>query len=285
MKRPGPHRLAIGWIVTLLLVTTAALLSERLFPAAAGTDPWWRMWSIAFASWLGFKFLAVFPSQCRPRPAFLFWPGMDAAHFETTGPEPLPASTPALPILLAFLAGTGLLLIARTATSPITQGLLGMAALVALLHFGGFAVLANAWNRLGMAAVPLMREPWKADGLVDFWGARWNRGFSDIARFAVFRPLVRRFGPLAGTLAGFLLSGLAHEIVISLPARAGWGLPTLYFLIQGGGVLAERRWLGTAPGARRVLAWFLILAPAPLLFHPSFLERVIAPFIQATIQP
>ena len=158
-------------------------------------------------------------------------------------------------------------------------GALTMTGIVVSLHFGIFAMMAKGWNRLGYPVTPIMRAPWLTTGLAEFWGTRWNRAFSDVARIAVFRPLVRRLGTATGTLAGFLVSGVAHELVISVPARAGWGLPTLYFAIQGLGVLVERSLFAkeSHPILRRCYAWFLILAPAPLLFHRPFLENVLAP--------
>jgi alginate O-acetyltransferase complex protein AlgI len=50
---------------------------------------------------------------------------------------------------------------------------------------------------------------------------------------AVHRPLQRRLGRGPALLGSFLVSGLLHEVAISLPVRAGWGLPKLYFLLQG----------------------------------------------------
>ena len=88
------------------------------------------------------------------------------------------------------------------------------------------------------------------------------------------------------TLAIFLFSGLVHDLVISLPARAGYGLPTAYFLLQGAGLLAEHargtplaRWRGRWQG--RVWTWLIVAGPAYWLFHPSFVRRVILPFMQA----
>ena len=82
----------------------------------------------------------------------------------------------------------------------------------------------------------------------------------------------------AATMAAFLVSGLMHEIVISLPARAGYGLPTGYFLLQGMGVLLER----AAPQIRgRVFTIFVTAFPAFWLFHPPFVRQVVLPFMEA----
>src|SRR5205814_7693967 len=72
------------------------------------------------------------------------------------------------------------------------------------------------------------------------WGRSWNAAFNRIALDVVFRPLARRRGTMIATLAAFLVSGLIHELVISLPAGADYGLPTAYFLLQGIGILTER---------------------------------------------
>ena len=122
---------------------------------------------------------------------------------------------------------------------------LGMIATVLFLHFGLFDFLAIAWRARGMAVEPIMNHPLRAVSLADFW-SRWNRGFRDFAFRLVFRPVHRRLGIVAATLATFLFSGLIHDLVISLPARGGFGRPTLYFLIQGIGILFEK-----SPARRR----------------------------------
>jgi hypothetical protein len=90
---------------------------------------------------------------------------------------------------------------------------------------------------------------------------------------------------MAGFLV-FLVSGLIHDLVISLPARGGYGLPTLYFLLQGTGVTIERSRFGKSFGlAKGVPGWcFMIVflaAPVFWLFHPWFVVRVILPFMRA----
>ena len=89
--------------------------------------------------------------------------------------------------------------------------------------------------------------------------------------------------------AGFLVfvaSGLIHDLVISLPARGGYGLPTGYFVLQGIGVTVERSFVGERLGLRGGLPGWLFMAvftagPAFWLFHPPFVTRVMVPFLRA----
>jgi hypothetical protein len=86
--------------------------------------------------------------------------------------------------------------------------------------------------------------------------------------------------------AGFLFSGIVHDVVISLPAGGGYGLPTLFFAMQGAAMLLERssfgKSLGLGAGWRgRAFTALAILGPAPLLFHPWFLGRIVVPFMEA----
>ena len=96
-----------------------------------------------------------------------------------------------------------------------------------------------------------------------------------------------RLAPRRAALAAtFLFSGLVHELAISVPVRAGYGLPMTYFILQGLLVLFEttlhhagfpinrRPWLG------RLWVWFWIVAPLPILFHRPFLAGVVWPLIE-----
>ena len=102
----------------------------------------------------------------------------------------------------------------------------------------------------------------------------------------MFRPLLRRLGAAGATFVAFLVSGFIHELVISLPARGGYGLPTMYFAVQGLGVIFERtpiaRRLGLGRGWR---GWLFTIActagPVFWLFHPVFVHNVILPMLQA----
>lgn len=87
--------------------------------------------------------------------------------------------------------------------------------------------------------------------------------------------LQRRFGIRGAVFGAFVVSGLLHELAISFPAGAGYGGPMAYFLIQGVGVILERK---VRIRSRFVTAG-IILLPLPLLFHSAFRQAFIAPFI------
>jgi alginate O-acetyltransferase complex protein AlgI len=161
-----------------------------------------------------------------------------------------------------------------------------MVGVVLLLHFGLFRLLALAWRAAGVHATPLMRAPLLSRSLGEFWGRRWNTAFHELTTAFVFNPLRRAVGVRAAILLAFLASGLLHDLLISVPARGGYGLPTLYFLLQGAGVLFERtkiaRQLGLGRGIRGWLFMLLVTAgPAFWLFHPPFIHRVILPMLHA----
>ena len=75
-----------------------------------------------------------------------------------------------------------------------------------------------------------------------------------------------------------------HEVVISLPAHSGYGLPTSYFVIQGLGLLFEHskpgRALGLGAGWK---GWCFVAVvaglPAFWLFPPGFIRNVILPML------
>jgi D-alanyl-lipoteichoic acid acyltransferase DltB (MBOAT superfamily) len=165
-----------------------------------------------------------------------------------------------------------------------------MAGVVLLLHFGAFHLLSLGWRTVGVNAAPVMQTPLRSHSLAEFWGRRWNTAFHELATRFTFRPLRRMVGGPRATVLVFLLSGLIHELVISVPAHGGYGLPTGYFLLQGLGVAGERtrlgRRIGLARGTRGWLFTFAVAAaPAFWLFPPSFVRRVILPmlaFIGAT---
>jgi alginate O-acetyltransferase complex protein AlgI len=170
-------------------------------------------------------------------------------------------------------------------TACVLATVLLLPGLSLMLHFGIFNVLAGLWRLAGIDARPLFRAPLAARSLGDFWSRRWNLAFSEMTALTIYRPLSGRVGRKAATVAGFVVSGLLHELAISVPVLAGFGLPLSYFLLHGALVLVER---GLERAGRAVSGWgwwahvwvlgWLAL-PAPILFHPPFLRGVVWPLI------
>ena len=140
-----------------------------------------------------------------------------------------------------------------------------MLGLIFLLHFGSFQLDALFWQSRGVTATPIMSAPILSRSLSEFWGKRWNLGFRQLAHELVFLPLRRHIGAAAAGFAVFVVSGLIHELVISLPARGGYGLPTSYFILQGIGVTLERSSTGERLGLRDGWRGWCFMATLPPL--------------------
>jgi hypothetical protein len=279
-------------------------LRALLVPATLATctltiplQPWVRMWLIAFSIFIAAKWLswtrftaANRTTRARTFLYFALWPGMDPAPF--AAPElsrranHLPTSASLTLAIANLLAGAILILLAAFAShrTPLT-GWVGMVGFVLALHFGLFGLIAAALQTSGLPVEPIMRAPILAQSVAEFWGARWNTAFSYLARTFILRPLGRRIGVNRGLLIVFLVSGLVHEAVISLPAGGGFGLPTGYFLLQGFSCILERsaigRRIGLEQGLRgRLFTFAAVASPAFWLFHPAFVRNVFLPMLR-----
>ncbi|HWB09829.1 MAG TPA: MBOAT family protein [Pirellulales bacterium] len=278
------------WVQLIGLTTIATVVTGRL-------PDWARMWLIAAGLYGGFKWLTwrrAIRDQNASRPPLvlslaylLLWPGMNARRF-LWGPLPRrPTRGDWLRAAVNVAAGTGILwLLAsqRVFSRPSIVGWTGLLGIGLVLHFGSLSLLSLAWQRAGVDAPPIMQRPATACSLADFWGRRWNTAFRDLAFELIYRPLARSWGARPAMAAVFLFSGVVHDLAISLPARAGYGLPTLYFILQAIGVEIERSNVGRRWHLRNgpqgwLFAAALILAPAGLLFHPPFVRQVVLPFL------
>lgn len=253
--------------------------------------PWLEMWLLCFALFGAAKLWVLARTQpLTPGGKFAFlslWIGMDADAFAARRANVrCPAATEWL--LALGKTGMGVLLVwgvtRRFVETPLLAGWVGMAGLIFCLHFGTFHLLGLVWRRIGVPVTLLMDRPHRATTLAEFWGVRWNRAFHRLTHELIFTPACRRFGPRGALWLGFFVSGLVHELIISVPARGGWGGPTLYFLLQALGLTLQRsrplRRRGFAAGARGWLWTMLFTAgPAFILFHPPFVERVMLPFL------
>jgi hypothetical protein len=274
----------------LVLFPTATLL------AAADLPPWQAMCWLTVATLAGCK--AATWTLVDPRLAdasrrlgyWLAWPGMDPVAFLLAPRQMRLRPGMGESIEAAFMSMLGAAAIwgaVRWVTwFPDLAAWIAIAGLIFLGHFGLLELLSCAWRSRGIHARPLMDHPWESTNLADFWGRRWNTAFRDLAYRLVLLPVTRRMGATAGLAFVFLFSGLIHDFVISVSARGGYGLPTLYFLIQGMATLLQRsrsaKQLGLDAGWRGwALTMLVVLAPAGLLFHAAWRNNVILPFMDA----
>ena len=295
-----PERTQHPWTGARIILASAPLL---LLPTVVGgmfqnAPPWMLMWAIAASLWLGLKWATLVdawrvglrPSVRRVLAYLLVWPNSDALSFLSK------TEVPSRPVFCDWFSGVlntslGIALFytgVRLAypVSPLLSGWVGMIGLVLILHFGVFKLLALAWRHAGTSATLLMRCPIASGSLAEFWGRRWNTGFSGPAKRLLHAPLAKGIGPSLATMCVFLVSGLAHESVISLPAGGGYGLPMAYFLLQAFGLQIERSRVGRRLGLGRgfrgwAFALLMAAGPALLLFHPVFVREVILPFLAA----
>ena len=283
---------------SLWIATTPLLLFPALAIAARNRMPAWLfMWALSFGIFAGLKWMTLWKARIRiPHDlgrsfAYLVaWPGMDAETFlDAEKRPPNPSAQDWLWAALKTALGVVLLwAVARRIPDQfdLLRGWIGLFGLIFLLHFGSFHLIALFWQTVGIAAVPIMSKPILSRNLSEFWGKRWNLGFRQLAHELIFRPLYKRTGVATAGMLVFAASGVIHDLVISLPARGGYGLPTGYFLIQGLGVTLERSALGRRLGLQQgATAWIFMAAvtaaPAFWLFHPAFVLRVILPFMHA----
>ncbi len=281
------------WIPTLPLLVFPALV----IALQARLPAWVFMWALSFAIFAGLKWMTWWKARTRVAHStersiayLVAWPGMDAETFLDAGRHPAkPNAREWLWATAKTAMGVALLwVVARRIPEQqaLLRGWTGLFGLIFLLHFGSFHLMSLFWQAMGIDAHPIMSKPILSKTLSEFWGKRWNLGFRQLAHDLVFRPLYKRIGVAAAGLLVFVASGLIHDLVISLPARGGYGLPTGYFILQGLGVTLERSSLGRRIGLQKgpVARIFLVIvtaAPAFWLFHPPFVWRVILPFMHA----
>jgi hypothetical protein len=281
-----------GWVVVVLLPAAVLLFVRPMAPR------WAFMWSMALALFAGAKWLTWRRTPVDNAPLWkhvaylLAWPGMDAGAFLQTNP-PRVIVRPAVSEWSFAVAKTlfgAVLLVggARIVPSqyPLAIGWVGLVGLVFVLHCGAFHLLSCVWRAAGIDARPLMSWPAAARSLAEFWGRRWNTAYRDLTHRFVFRPLVGTCGVRGGMLAGFVTSGLVHDLVISVPAGGGYGGPTVYFTLQGAALMLERGRLGRRLGLGRgrrgwLFAAVVLVAPVLLLFHPPFVREVLLPMFTA----
>jgi hypothetical protein len=259
-------------------------------PWLPGEIPRWvLMWAIAVSMFavlkaLSFRGMKACGAPLPRKLAYLFlWPGMDARAFlaQAASKRPTAAEWTAAAIKLAL--GIGLILGSRYFEAPLLRGWMAMVGVVFCLHFGSFHLLSCFWRSRGIQAVPLMDRPAMASSVSHFWGKRWNVAFRDLTHRMIFLPTLRRYGRTAALMAGFIFSGVIHELAITVPAGGGYGRPMVFFILQGFAALFERSKTGTRIGLGKggrgwAFTQGLLILTVALLFPPPFVLRIINPF-------
>lgn len=277
---PGKRK---AFAVTLNIAYVAALI-----PLFAVLEPWQRLWLATAGLLFSIKaalLLRLPASELRAfnRAGVLIymtaWPGMDPAPFKVR----TKVSEDGHRFVRGYLnAWLGAALFVDTALAPLTgevKNCLTLVALLLMVHFGYADILSCLLRLLGFAVTPLFDVPLMATSLQDFWSKRWNHAFVEMNKI-LFLPLARKhFDKKTAVFLIFVLSGVLHELGITYGTGKLLGLPTLYFVIQGIGMLIEKAAPEKFKGRFLTLAW--ILLPVPLLFNGAFLTTFMAPLTAA----
>ena len=199
------------------------------------------------------------------------WPGMDPNPLSRRDAEVSLQGRWFVQGWITMLVGVvGLLSMPLLGLKSSWLGILGLATAV---HLGYSDVLSALVRWLGFPVKRLFDNPLSATRLQDFWSRRWNRPFVEMNK-VLFLPLLNRWmSPTAAVTGAFLISGVLHELAISLPANADWGGPLTYFAIQAVGMRIQK-------SDSRLFTWLWLLAPAPLLFHAPFRQKLITPMLE-----
>jgi alginate O-acetyltransferase complex protein AlgI len=260
----------VSWLVLAALIGLAdrAMAASESLPRMIGICCvlLGAMKGLVYAEWAGFQRLSM------PRYAvFAFlWFGMDPGTFQTRRAGLTWKDDVGLGLLLMLAGILGAWCVWVMEWRHIFLMFLPMSL---GFHFGALRVLKGALRIAGFSVRTLFPNLLKTQGIGDFWSRRWNVGYSQMMQRLVGKPVGKRLGEGFGVMAVFLGSGLLHELAITLPVRAGFGLPTLYFTFHGALTLIERK-LGRPIG--RLPALLAVILPLGLLFPPAFQQEVIA---------
>jgi alginate O-acetyltransferase complex protein AlgI len=292
-RRFGPEAAGAGLRPLMLILATCGVGAIVAETSRHVAPAWAIMWAEAVLVFFVFKCITWRPgltARAHDRIGYLLaWVGMDPEAFlrRVLRPDRF-ARQRAIRAALNLLIGSMLIVAIAPAFARndlFTGAWIAMIGFIVANHCGLLALLALGWRAAGRDVKPIMDRPLAARSVGDFWSGRWNSAFTDAMRRCVLVPVARRWNATAGLLAVFLVSGLLHELLISVPADAGYGIPTAYFALQACAIGFERsrrgRRLLSTPAVRRAFAWLIVAGPAVWLFSPWFVARVVLPFMTA----
>lgn len=271
-----------GAIIRMAILITATFTSMKVIAAAESYKD--KPFRLSFLQWSVFA---------------VGWAGMRPQPFENLGKERLPDAWSKIKYGISrILAGFALILVAhQLVVLPIDAEVLYLIITIILLlafslilHFGLLSISAGMWRLSGVGTYYLFKTPAKSKSLNEFWSKRWNVAFSEMTSITIFRPLKDKMGNVAALITAFAFSGLLHELALSVPVDSGYGLPFLYFIIQGTLVIVEKGLINHKVKflqdglLTRMWIFFWLVAPMPLLFHEQFINRIIWPLAGITMK-
>lgn len=269
-----------AWIIVVITVLASTIFTS-------GQSALIRMVIIVFLQLLSMKIVVAVESGNRLKAfqwlAFaLGWFGMRPVLFEKLPSSSLPFMSLVLKGISRILFGFIFLYLSSVLESFFLPQLFLLLGISLILHFGILNLSTAGWRGLGVNVSELFRSPFKSKSLKEFWGKRWNIAFSEMTALIAYRPLKTKIGVEKALIASFLLSGLLHEIAISLPVRTGYGLPMIYFGIHAIAMQLEAKStfikrITQHKFLSHIWVMTLLILPMPLLFHPAFMQHVLIP--------
>jgi hypothetical protein len=283
----------LTWLPMIALVSLALAIRNHL-------PPWILTWTLILFFIFGFKwvFFWRYVSEAHRKIAmwrvpcyFFLWVGLDPENF--LNPQYKAARPPIrmwlYPFLNLVLSILFFFVIPRHL--PLQHvWLIGWSAMMGLLVFVYFVLthaLALMWQSFGVDAKHLMHMPIAARSLSRFWHVTWNTAYHRLIYTFVYKPTHAWAGKLGSLYLSFLVSGLLHELVFSYPYKGGYGLPTLFFMIQAVGITIERSPLGKKIKMRGAGSWgrvyvYLFTIPSSMfLFHIALIRGGVLPCLRA----
>jgi alginate O-acetyltransferase complex protein AlgI len=270
-----------------------------------GGRPWldattfiWAQFVVLLVTWK-FASLLCLPPGTWPRftplrfLAYCIWYGMQPQQFLRGFTPTLGTPVPTIRGLVLNIAGGALLVwgvpyLLPDATPLTVRFWIAMAGFTLFL-IARFDLYGLVFRAVGIPVEKLWDCPIAATTLGEFWGRRWNRVVSGMAREIIFFPVARLTGAKVALFAVFLYSGVYHEIA-SFMTQSGYGGPTAYFLLQYVGVAIEsirpvRRHLQRHPWMGRAWTIAVVLLPVGLLFQPALVDEFLMPLMVRTGVP
>jgi len=228
---------------------------------------------------------------------FCVWPGMQPATLLERKPGLQWWKDLVWGLLFSILGlfwSIGTKICHQAGLSDDAAGLVALPGISMMFHVGGLRLLRGFLRLVGYDVEQLFVDPLLAKSVSEFWGKRWNIAFSDMNRF-VFVAAVRTAleedlsvskakSKQAGIFAAFVASAILHECAITLPVLAGYGGPSLYFLLQGFYVVLEKQpsmvaRLERHPLLGRCITLAVIALPVPVCFVAQFRTQIALPLV------